>query len=105
VDRRGRRQDRLHRARSPWENGYIESFNARFRDELLDGEIFYFLKEAQVDIEEWRRHYNIIRPRSLGYRPPAPETIVPPPMHQQATWTSRRGLIKIKEDIKRLSGA
>jgi transposase InsO family protein len=64
---------------SPWENGYIESFNARLRDELLDGEIFYSLKEAQVVIEEWRRHYNTIRPHSsLGYRPPAPETVVPP---------------------------
>ena len=43
---------------SPWENGYIESFNARLRDELLNGEIFYTLKEAQVLIESWRRHYN-----------------------------------------------
>ena len=59
---------------SPWENGYIESFNARLRDELLDGEIFYSLKEAQVVIESWRRHYNTVRPhQSLGYRPPAPE--------------------------------
>ena len=41
---------------SPWENGYIESFNARFRDELLDGEIFYTLREAQIIIESWRRH-------------------------------------------------
>ena len=64
---------------SPWENGYIESFNARLRDELLDGEIFYTLKEAQVVIEQWRRHYNTVRPHSsLGYRPPAPETIIPP---------------------------
>ena len=64
---------------SPWENGYIESFNARLRDELLNGEIFYTLKEAQVLIESWRRHYNAIRPHSsLGYRPPAPETIVTP---------------------------
>lgn len=64
---------------SPWENGYIESFNARFRDELLNGEIFYSLKEAQVVIEQWRQHYNAVRPHSsLGYRPPAPETIVPP---------------------------
>ncbi len=62
---------------SPWENGYIESFNARFRDELLNGEIFYSLKEAQIIIEQWRKHYNTIRPHSaLGYRPPAPETIV-----------------------------
>ena len=64
---------------SPWENGYIESFNARFRDELLDGEIFYSLREAQVVIEQWRRHYNAVRPHSaLGYRPPAPETIIQP---------------------------
>ncbi len=64
---------------SPWENGYIESFNARLRDELLDDEIFYSLKEAQIVIEQWRRHYNTVRPHSsLGYRPPAPETIVPP---------------------------
>lgn len=62
---------------SPWENGYCESFNARFRDELLNGEIFYTLKEAQTVIEQWRRHYNTVRPHSaLGYRPPAPETIV-----------------------------
>ncbi|MEM7284521.1 MAG: transposase, partial [Pseudomonadota bacterium] len=62
---------------SPWENGYCESFNARFRDEFLNGEIFYSLREAQVLIEEWRKHYNTKRPHStLGYRPPAPETIV-----------------------------
>ena len=63
---------------SPWENGYVESFNARLRDELLDGEIFYSLREAQVIIESWRRHYNAVRPHaSLGYRPPAPEVFVP----------------------------
>ena len=63
---------------SPWENGYVESFNARMRDELLNGEIFYSLKEAQIIIEGWRRHYNEIRPHSsLGYRPPAPEMILP----------------------------
>ena len=61
---------------SPWENGYIESFNGKFRDELLNGEIFYTLKEAQVLIEIWRRNYNTIRPHSsLGYRPPAPEAL------------------------------
>jgi len=59
---------------SPWENGYCESFNGRFRDELLNGEIFYSLREAQIIIEEWRKHYNTKRPHSaLGYRPPAPE--------------------------------
>src|SRR5271166_2745428 len=63
---------------SPWENGYVESFNARLRDELLDGEIFYTLREAQIVIESWRRHYNTIRPHeSLGYKPPAPEVFVP----------------------------
>ena len=61
---------------SPWENGYNESFNGKLRDELLNGEIFYTLKEAQVLIESWRREYNTIRPHSsLGYRPPAPEAI------------------------------
>src|SRR5262245_40651362 len=63
---------------SPWQNGYIESFNARLRDELLNGEIFYTLREAQIVIESWRRHYNTIRPHaSIGYKPPAPEVFVP----------------------------
>ena len=63
---------------SPWENGYIESFNAQIRNELLNGEIFYTLKEAQAMIEGWRRHYNTVRPHgALGYRPPAPEVFVP----------------------------
>lgn len=63
---------------SPWENGYVESFNGKLRDELLNGEIFYSMKEAQVMIEKWRRHYNTKRPHSsLGYKPPAPETFSP----------------------------
>jgi len=63
---------------SPWENGYIESFNGKLRDELLAGEMFYSLKEAKVLIERWRVHYSTVRPHSsLGYRPPAPETIAP----------------------------
>jgi putative transposase len=63
---------------SPWENGCIESFNARMRDELLNGEIFYSLKEAQIIIESWRQHYNRVRPHAaLGYRAPAPEVFVP----------------------------
>ena len=71
---------------SPWEKGYCESLNARFRDELLNGEIFYSLKEAQILIENWRQHYHTKRPHSaLGYSPPAPETIIPmeqrPAMH------------------------
>lgn len=61
---------------SPWENGYIESFNGKLRDELLNGEIFTTLLEAKALIENWRREYNHIRPHSsLGYRPPAPQTI------------------------------
>ena len=67
---------------SPWENGYCESFNGKLRDELLNGEIFYSLKEAKVLIEQWRHHYNTVRPHSsLGYRPPAPQTFVPRPPH------------------------
>jgi putative transposase len=65
---------------SPWVvNGYCEGSNGKLRDELLNGEIFYRLKEAQVVIENWRRHYNTVRPHSsLSYRPPAPEAIVWP---------------------------
>jgi putative transposase len=63
---------------SPWENGYCESFNGKLRDECLNGEIFYSLKEAQIVIEQWRVKYNTRRPHSaLGYRPPAPEAIAP----------------------------
>jgi putative transposase len=62
---------------SPWENGYIESFNGKMRDELLDREIFTTLEEAKVLIEQWRREYNQVRPHSsLGYQPPAPEAIL-----------------------------
>ena len=65
---------------SPWENGYLESFNGKLRDELLNGEIFDTLIEAQVLVERWRRHYNTVRPHSaLGYRPPAPEAVQPRP--------------------------
>jgi transposase InsO family protein len=59
---------------SPWENGYVESFNGKLRDELLNGEDFTTLREVQVITESWRRHYNTCRPHSaLGYRPPAPQ--------------------------------
>ncbi len=65
---------------SPWENGYVESFNGKFRDEFLNGEMFYTLMEAKILIERWRRIYNGLRPHSaLGYRPPAPEAILPLP--------------------------
>jgi putative transposase len=63
---------------SPWENGYCESFNGKLRDECLNGEIFYSLKEAQIVIEKWRVDYNTKRPHSsLGYRPPAPAACSP----------------------------
>ena len=63
---------------SPWENGYIESFNGKLRDELLDRELFYTLLEVRVLTERYRQIYNRIRPHSsLGYRPPAPETVLP----------------------------
>ena len=63
---------------SPWENGYNESFNGKLRAELLNGEIFYTLREARVLIEQWRRRYNTVRPHSaLGYRPPASEAFLP----------------------------
>jgi transposase InsO family protein len=69
---------------SPWENGYIESFNGKLSDELLDGEIFDTLLEAKVLIERYRVRYSTVRPHSsLGYRPPAPEAIRP--------WTPDRG--------------
>lgn len=64
---------------SPWENGFIESFNGKFRDELLNREIFYTMKEAQIIIEQWRKEYNTVRPHSaLDYRPPAPEAVLLP---------------------------
>ena len=63
---------------SPWENGYCESFNSKLRDEFLNGEIFYSLKEVQALAERWRIYYNTERPHSsLGYRPPAPQTWQP----------------------------
>ena len=64
---------------SPWEKGYCESFNGKLRDECLNGEIFYSLKEAQIAIEGWRVQYNTVRPHSaLDYRPPAPGVYTPP---------------------------
>jgi putative transposase len=68
---------------SPWENGYVESFNGKMRDELLNGEIFYTLQEAQILIERWRKDYNHFRPHSsLGYRPPAPQASLISPLVQ-----------------------
>ena len=67
-------------ASSPWENGYLESFNGKLRDELLNVELFDAVLEAQVLAQRYRKHYNTARPHSaLGYRPPAPEVILPWP--------------------------
>jgi transposase InsO family protein len=74
---------------SPWENGYCESFNGKLRDECLNGEIFYSLREAQILIEKWRVEYNTVRPHSaLGYRPPAPAAgnPYPPPRAVSQPW-------------------
>jgi len=61
---------------SPWENGYIESFNGKFRDELINREIVYTLKEEKKLIEKWQKEYNQVRPHSsLGYKPPVHEAI------------------------------
>ena len=74
----------------PWENGCIESSNGRLRDELLNGEIFHTVKEAQVLTEWWRQEYNHIRRHSApGYRPPAPEAIEPLPFRCGAFTTEQ----------------
>jgi len=96
---------------SPWENGYIESFNGKLRNEILNGEIFYTLTEARIIIERWRDHYNRKRPHSsLGYKPPTPETqehssnfikagleavsqVFPTPMFPRG-WKMKKGLMK-----------
>ena len=76
---------------SPWENGYCESFNSKLRDEFLNGEIFYSLKEVQVLAERWRIYYNTVRPHSsLGYRPPAPAA-------QQMEANTGHGKVESKE--------
>jgi len=72
---------------SPWENGYTESFNGKLRDEVLNREIFYTLQEAQVIVKTWRQEYNTFRPHSaLGYRPPAPEAVLPSPDIRMQPW-------------------
>ena len=76
---------------SPWENGYCESFNGKLRDEFLNGEIFYSLKEAQILMERWRVEYNTERPHSaLGYRPPAPQAILPKQPGHGGMWKTLR---------------
>ena len=86
---------------SPWENGYNESFNGKLRDELLNGEIFYTLKEAKVLIEQWRRHYNTIRPHSaLGYRPPAPQTLIPSQGEFRSAQHGLRGTRRLPKELQ-----
>jgi putative transposase len=71
---------------SPWENGYCKSFTGKLRDELLNGETFYSLREAQLVIEQWLVYYNTRRPHlALGYRPPAPLTIALDPSNRDQT--------------------
>jgi len=78
---------------SPWENGYNESFNGKLRDEVLNRDIFYSLKEAKVIIERWRKEYNTFRPHSsLGYCPPAPEVISPDSYRTMEPWIINKGL-------------
>jgi len=87
---------------SPWENGYNESFNGKLRDEVLNGEIFYTLQEAQVIIEQWRQEYNTFRPHSsLGYRPPAPEAVVRPPGMAMDPWFIKKELDR--QTVQRLT--
>ena len=76
---------------SPWENGYCESFNSKLRDEFLNGEIFYSMKELRVLAERWRVHYNTVRPHSsLGYRPPAPEAWLTKASRGMEKWKATR---------------
>lgn len=87
---------------SPWENGYNESFNGKLRDELLDRELFTTLYEAQVLIERWRVHYNTKRPHSsLGYRPPAPQTILP--THSRMAYTTFQPILNGHNHVQRLT--
>jgi transposase InsO family protein len=87
---------------SPWENGYNESFNGKLRDEVLNREIFYTLREAQVIIERWRKEYNTFRPHSsLGYRPPAPEAVLPTPGINTNHWFIGKGLDS--DNVQRLT--
>ena len=86
---------------SPWENGYIESFNGKFRDKLLNCEIFDTLTEAKILVEMWRREYNRFRPHSsLGYKPPAPEakTYLDPRVWNRAIYTSE-SLLKLTKGV------
>ena len=95
---------------SPWETGYVESFNGKLRDELLDREIFYTLTEATILIERWRRQYNTVRPHTaLGYLPPAPEAVRPAPLSgftmspALSNWYEHRGRSVRRQRARRSS--
>ena len=85
---------------SPWENGYCESFNSKLRDEFLNGEIFYSIKELRVLVERWRVHFNTLRPHSsLGYRPPAPEVwLASQKGHGEVEYAARVPLLHTPDD-------
>jgi hypothetical protein len=86
---------------SPWENGYCESFNGKLRDELLNGEIYYSLKEAKVVIEQWRNYYNTKRPHSaLGYRPPHPSQPRPNPSPSTRRQTCNSLSLRLVQSIR-----
>jgi putative transposase len=88
---------------SPWQNGYCESFNGKFRDQFLDGELFYSLNEARILIEQWRIHYNTVRPhRSIGRRPPAPATWLISEIANQALHQSLFPSIPTPQEVNQL---
>ena len=88
---------------SPWENGYCESFNGKLRDECLNGEIFYSLKEATVVIEQWRNQYNTIRPHSsLNYRPPAPQTSTALSLHLDRSYRDAIVSMPLVQNIRQV---
>ena len=81
---------------SPWENGYCESFNGKMRDQLLNGELFYTLKEAQIIIERWRTYYNTVRPHSsLGGQPPVPEAVQHGAEDSHGRWYKNSRLVRL----------
>ena len=86
---------------SPWENGYCESFNGKFRDQWLNGELFYSLGEARVLIEQWRIHFNTLRPhQSIGKKPPAPGTWLPKTKAEKALHLSLFPAIPTPQEIR-----
>ncbi len=92
----------------PWDNGFCESFNRNFRDNLLDGEIFYSLQEVQVAVGEWVKHYNHERLHSpLGYRLPAPQVQTPKIIQTQPILlqcaTKKRLSLVVDQDLRRFT--